>query len=130
MRKDEVLAGLNKGTYSLAEVKNIVQQVSTKVIPEVFKKGDVFLAAAGDKMRPCVAAKVSSELIYAIPLTHENGAFNSVPYKSRMWGDGYLSKALVTIGPDRAKDSFQGIFDHPRALNEAIKLLKQEVNKI
>lgn len=128
--KDEVIEGLSKSTYSIGEVKNLVNSVSTKVIPDTFKKGDVFRASAGDKVRPCVAVKVTSEVVFAIPLTHENGVFRSVPYKSRMWGEGYISKALITIGADKARDSFIGVFDQPRALNDAIKQLKQEVSKI
>lgn len=131
--KDEIIKGLNKKLYTATETAHLIRQIQTARVnpPSKFKKGDVIVVVdSGHKTRPSVIVKVYRDSVMSIPLSTTEDELNLVPYKSRFWGEGWFSKALVTTKKADAETYFKGVFDNNRGLNDAIKAIKELINQI
>jgi hypothetical protein len=119
-------------TYLGSHVKKTIVETDFKILkqtsypPEQIKKGDVLILPQGSKSRPCVVAKVLKDrtCIY-IPLTSTDNIHCLTPYKSRFFKDGCFCKSVDLCSEEQAIRSFVGVFDNMRALNSAIKEIKQ-----
>ena len=122
-------------TYVGSHVKKTIIDTDFKVLkqnsypPEQIKKGDVIVLPQGSKNRPCVIAKVLKDrtCIY-IPLTSTDNLHCLTPYKSRFFKEGCFCKTIDICSEEKAIQSFVGVFDNMRALNQAVKELKSFIN--
>lgn len=130
--REKTLASLNQPTYSQATVRTLITQLTTlgEGAPSVLKKGDVYHAQVGAKYRPAVIVKVLPSVVYSIPLTHEDGEFSLHPSDSRFFGEGFFCNQLLSSTVEYAKSQFIGVYDNMKAVNEALKLLKEQVKKL
>jgi len=130
--REKTLASLNQPTYSQATVRTLITQLTTvgEGAPSVLKKGDVYKVQVGAKYRPAVIVRVLPTVVYSIPLTHENGEFSILPVDSRFFGQGYFCNQLLSSTIEYAKSQFLGVFDNMKSVNEALKLIKEQVKKL
>jgi len=130
--KSEVLASITKNNYSQGEVKQLVTSVSSgiKTAPTYFKRGDVYYAGVGAKRRPAVIIKVVNDMVFAIPVTHEDGGYVLLEFESRFLGKGFFTTNVVSAPISYVKDNFLGVFDNAKVLSKAINVLKSLLNNV
>lgn len=122
---------IDKPSVSVAMLRHFVTSVTMEIEPpKYYKKGDVIQFEAGLKPRPCVIVKLEEEIVYAIPLSSTCDEINLCESRSRFFGRGFFSKTIVAIKTKYCNEHYLGIYDNPKLLNKAIKLLKQEINNI
>ncbi len=130
--KNSVLESLKDKGYSFAEVKHIIGTITfvDGKHPSKFKIGDVYIAQCGTKRRPVCIVKVTDCVIYGIPVSTTEDCLNMCSFKSRFLGEGFFSGQLVSSSIEYVKENFAGVLDSPRDLKNAVKLLKEIVNKL
>jgi len=130
--REKILASLNQPTYSQATVRTLITQLTTvgERAPSVLRKGDVYSAQVGAKYRPAVIVRVLPSVVYSIPLTHEDGEFSILPADSRFFGDGFFCNQLLSSTVEYAKSQFLGVFDNMKSVNQALRLMKEQVKKL
>ena len=130
--KQELLESIRlskKTSYSVAEVNNFITSISTKETKVPYlKKGDVITHMVGTKVRPCVVAKVTLNTCWVVPLSSTEDELNLYESKSRFFGKGHFSKAIVSVKMDFAKSNFIGVYDNPKRLNRALRAIKRELS--
>lgn len=128
----DIIDSSGKISFTKGEAKDFVCAVSGTAanIPTYFKKGDIVVAGVGLKKRPCVVIKVCLDVLYLIPLSTTEDSLNLMPFRSRFLGEGFFSKGVSVVTIEYAKENFTGVFDNPKALNAAIKKIKEEINSI
>lgn len=137
--KQVVLNSITPRTYGYAEVKSLVNSVSvavdssevavTKHKPPYPKKGDVFKMFTGMKNRPVVVAKVLSDVVIGIPLSTTEDYLNLHGFKSRMFGENFLSKNIVVTSHQSVVENFIGVLEDPKNLNTAIRKMQDFILK-
>ena len=93
--------------------------------PKYLKKGDVYIAAVGNKRRPVVIAKILDDIVLGIPLSTTKDELNLYKSSSRFFKDGWFSKQLISASEQYAYDNWVGIYDNHKRLNIAVKKLKK-----
>jgi len=90
--------------------------------PEFIKKGDVIqIADNAFKLRPAVVWRVHEEIVYVIPITHDNDC----PLKihtahSRFFGDSHFTNYFIGVPERVAIQHFIGVYDNPKELNRVV----------
>lgn len=130
--KEEVISDIDItktyiGKYVVDKINEV--EYDRKLKPVYLKKGDVIRTCVGVKSRPSVVIKVLKDKVMSLPLTSENGVHNLCPSKSRFFKDSYFCNTYVVTEIELAKKHFISVFDNPKNLNEAIKKLKEFINK-
>jgi hypothetical protein len=97
--------------------------------PCKIKKGDVITAYEGTKARPAVVIKVLKDgTVMYIPLTSTDNIHCMSPSSSRFFGEGCFTKSINVCSKEYALEYFVGIYDNMKALNLAIKSIKEFIN--
>lgn len=124
-------------SYLGSHIKTVIMETDFKVLkrnsnpPSNIKKGDVFTTQFGTKSRPCVVIKVLRDrTVVYVPLTSTENVHCLTPYSSRFFGKGCFSRSISVCTEEYATTNFVGVFDNMKNLNEAIKELKQFLNKV
>jgi len=127
-----IIDSSRKDEFTKGEVKSYINSVKMleAVAPTSFRKGDVIANGVGAKKRPIVIVSVVGDVMYGIPLSTTQDCMNLCEASSRFFGSQYFSKGLSAVTVDYAKDNFLGVYDNPKSLNQAIELMKQEINKL
>lgn len=132
--KQEVIDSLNKGSYSLSEVKHLINTVKSAepshTLPKMVRKGDVFTYTIGAKKRPVVVYKVRGGLAYGIPFSTTQDEMNLCPAKpSRFFFDhvqsNFFSKGVVVVKVSSVIENFCFVYEHKREIDNAVKQLKK-----
>lgn len=131
--KSEVLAKvINTNTYIGSKVLQLINEVTCEdspTIPQSYKKGDVIRVRVNKdgsgKPRPSIVIKVTKEYLVSIPLTSAQD-INTLCEStgSRFFKDCYFCNTYTITPIDRANESFLGVYESPKSLNNAIKELK------
>lgn len=109
-------------------VKTLKAIPSYRAQPSKLKKGDVFMYNINDnKYRPVVVIKIEDGVVYGLAISSKEDCLNLCPSLSRFFGEGFLSKGLVVTTVEKAKSKFAGIYDNPKRLHSAIKMLKEQL---
>lgn len=130
--KAEVLAKVNPTTtYIGSQVKVFVNEVTcdNSITPTYLKKSDVITTYSGVKSRPATIIKVCKEYVIAIPLTTNKNVHALCESESRFFKKGWFCNQYVTVPIELAFESYIGVYDSPKLLNNAIKLLKDFINE-
>lgn len=135
--KADILEKINSNTsYIGTKVKEFVNSVTCEndpQIPSVYKKGDVIrvrINATSDKTRPSIIIKVAKEYVISIPLTSVEDINALCPSTgSRFFKDCFFCNTYVVTPTHIANINFLGVYDSPKALNNAIKELRMFINK-
>lgn len=134
MTKEGTIACLKASTYTQMEVRNLISQIDIKEKykkPTYLRRGDIYIDRNNtNKPRPCVIIKVGKETVAAIPLTTTEDELMLIPSKSRFMEEGWFTKTLLIAKIEVALEYFGGVYDNPRALNQACKALKEYTNSI
>jgi len=119
-------------TYLGSFVKKTIMEADFKVLkqsnnpPKYIKKGDVLILPEGSKTRPCVVIKVlKDKTVLYIPLTSTDNIHCLSASKSRFFGEGCFTKTISLCSEEVAIQSFVGVYDSPKVLNNAIKEIKK-----
>jgi hypothetical protein len=98
--------------------------------PTEIRKGDALLLPDGAKTRPVIVCKVLKDrTILYIALTSTKNVHCMTPHNSRFFKEGCFSKSFSVCTEETAIEAFIGIFDDMKSLNQAIKDLKEFINK-
>lgn len=131
--KQQLIAGLVKPTYSVAQIKEMIDSLpdTPSFKPNKIKRGDVFLNFIGAKLRPCVALRVVKGVVWAIPLTTTGNvmALKKVE-RSRFYHGNFFVNGFVSCTEELAIKFWAGVLDSPRELNQAVGELKNILNKL
>jgi hypothetical protein len=121
-------------SYLGAFVKSEIMNTNFKGLrgvqrPCKIKKGDVITAYEGTKARPAVVIKVLKDgTVMYIPLTSTDNIHCMSPSSSRFFGEGCFTKSINVCSKEYALEYFVGIYDNMKALNLAIKSIKEFIN--
>lgn len=130
--KSEIIATVDpKKTYIGSFVIERIREVDCddSYPPEFLRKGDVIVTNySGTKSRPSVIIKVLKDKVIAIPLTSNKNVHSLCEHSSRFFSKGYFCNAYIVMDTEVAKSRFVGVYDNPKAVNRAIKELKEFVN--
>jgi len=112
-------------------VRKMVSEISEgRNVPTTYRKGDVFRVQGGNyKLRPAVCIKVTKNYLVVIPLTSTENEHCMAESKSRFFKEGCFCNSYIILPVDVAKDSFMGVYDSPKVLNNAIKELREFIKK-
>lgn len=134
LKKDLIAKFTPQSTYIGSHVRKVLMDSDFKVLkensqpPKYIKKGDVIVLPQGKKNRPTVVAKVLKDrTIVVIGITSTNNIHCQTPFKSRFFGDGCFCKGFDVCDEEKVIQNFIGVFDNTKALNQAIKDLKNFV---
>ena len=134
LKKDLVSKFTPQSTYLGNHVRQVLMESDFKVLkqnshpPQYIKKGDVIVLPQGSKNRPNVVAKVLKDrTVVMIALTSTENIHCQTPYTSRFFGEGCFCKGFDICTEEKAIQNFIGTFDNTKALNQAIKDLKEFV---
>lgn len=125
--KAEVLARITPTTtYIGSQVRCFVNEVTcdSSIVPTHLKKGDVITTYSGVKSRPATIIKVCKDYVIAIPLTTTNNVHALCESQSRFFKKGWFCNQYVTVPIELAFESYIGVYDSPKLLNNAIKELR------
>lgn len=131
----EVIDKVNSVTtkaFSKTEVIRFLNMVSQKPKnkPSTLKKGDVYVFPIAFKIRPCVVIKVFESYVYSIPLSTTKDELNLCKFNSRFFGEHYFSNSICITKVENAIKGFVGVLDDNIRLNKAIRMLKENVEKL
>jgi len=134
MHLDQVIKDLKVKQYGYNDVVEVLQSVTaisnSKIRPKELKKHDVIRTFEVRKARPGVIIKVLEDVVIVIPLSTTEDCINLCESKSRFFGEGFFSRNFVVVCKDEAMQNFLGVYDNPKLVNQACKLLKEFTNKI
>ena len=122
-------------TYVGSHIRLAVQQTDFKGLksttrPTSIRKGDVIVSFEGVKSRPSVVVNVLKDrTVLYIPLTSTENVHCLSESKSRFFGEGCFCKAFSVCTEEFAIEHFVGVYDNNKLLNQAIKQLKEYLNK-
>lgn len=132
--KEEVIESLNKGSYGVAEVKQLINSVKSKepshTSPKIVRKGDVFIYTLGQKKRPVVVYKVRDGLAYGLSLSTTQDNMNLCECKASRFffkdvQQNFFSKGVVVVKVQHVIDNFCFVYEHKREIDIAIKQLRK-----
>ena len=128
----EMVSVMSKQQFTKGEVKSFINSVSSRPDeqPSKIKKGDVIYNEMGGKKRPCVVVKVFKDFVFMIPLSTTFDELNLIQSRSRFFKKGWFTKGVAVSKKEYAIQNFMGVYDNPKLLNKAIKLMKEEINSI
>lgn len=123
-------------SYLGSHIRAEIQKTDFKVLkdnnqkPSEIRKADCIVVKSGIKSRPAVIVKVLKDrtCIY-IPVTSTENVHCLTPFKSRFLGEGCFSRNFSVCTEEFAIENFVHVFDDTKALNQAIKDLKEFINK-
>jgi len=128
MTKQETIDSIVPTSQYLGKyVREMITGISTanmKLCPEYFKKGDVILLKCRVKPRPGVIIKVTATYVICIPLTSTENEHCMSESKSRFFRLGCFCNSYELVPIEMAQQSFLGVYDAPKLLNQAIKELR------
>lgn len=128
-----IIKELKVKNYGYNDVKEILESIThvdtAKNRPQQLKKGDVYRVWTGKKNRPVVVIKVTESMVIGLPLSSTKNALNLHNFKSRFFGEGYFSKAVVTTFKNEAMEDFVGVMEDRINVNIAIKKLKTFISE-
>lgn len=132
--REDVLKKINPtSTYIGSAVKGFINEVTceAKTAPDFFKKGDIIKVGSSqsDKKRPSVIVKVAKDYVVSIDLTTTENLRVLCESKSRFLKDSFFCNSYTITPIDLAKESFIGVYDNMKVLNQAIKELKVFISK-
>jgi len=131
--KEQVLATVKNEAHSGAMVKHLINSITSIETkrPVKLRKGDVIVKECftTTKKRPYVLIKVLKEFSLALPLSTTEDSLNLCESDSRFFRVGFFSNQLVTLKNQDALENFAGIYDNPRNLNKAVKIMKEFLDK-
>lgn len=137
LKKDLVAKFTPQSTYVGSHVRQVLMESDFKILkqnshpPQYIKKGDVIVLPQGSKSRPNVVAKVLKDrTVVVIALTSTDNIHCQTPYTSRFFGEGCFCKGFDVCTEEKAIHNFIGTFDNMKALNQAIKDMKNFVAKV
>lgn len=112
-------------------VRKMIEEIHTpRHFPDSFRKGDVIrVNFPQNKPRPSIVIKVMPDYVIAIPLTTDDNVHCMTESKSRFFKEGCFCNSYVLIPNIIAQENFLGVYDNMKLLNQAIKELKQFINK-
>lgn len=121
-------------TYIGSTVRKLITEIeeesNARFCPSVFKRGDVIrILAPKNKPRPSVIIKVLPEYVISIPLTTSESIHCMSESNSRFFKDGCFTNSYEITPIEIAKESFLGVYDSPKLLNNAIKELRLFISK-
>lgn len=125
--KSEVIAKVVPTTTYLGSfVRTLINEVTCEdaLVPTSLKKGDVIKTYSGVKTRPCVVVSVYNDYVISIPLTSTESVHCMSESDSRFFGKGWFCNSYVITPIDLAFESFIGVYDNNKVLNNAIRELK------
>ena len=135
--KTDILATLTEGSYSQSQVRMLINSIHCDEIrqpPSVFRKGDMIKVNVQkdgtNKPRPSAIIKVTLEYVVSIPLTSSddiNALCESTG--SRFFKDSFFCNSYVITPMDKAKESFLGVYNSDKSLNNAIVELRKWIVK-
>lgn len=136
LKRDLANKFTGNSTYLGSFVKKEIMETDFKILkssgmqkPFKIKKGDVITAYEGVKCRPAVVVKVlKDESVIYIPLTSTDNCHCMTPFYSRFFGEGCFTKSFNVCTKEYALEYFIGVFDNMKALNQAIKDIKEFIN--
>lgn len=121
-------------TYIGSHIKTEIQKTDFKHLksiqkPNVIKKGDALVVQEGAKTRPAIVVKVlPNRTVVYIALTGSENVHCMTPFKSRFFSEGCFSRSFSICSEEYAIENFIGVCDNMKAVNQAIKDLKDFVN--
>ena len=127
MDKFGAIACLKAQTYSLQEVKNIINNIDVKAVvrkPTHLIVGDIYVDNCNGnvlKPRPLVICKVLKDSVMAIPLTTSDTGLSLCESRSRFGRDGWFTKQLICCTKEHAMANFVGVYSNEKLLRKAIK---------
>jgi hypothetical protein len=134
MHVNTAINELKVKNYAYNDVKEILESITavgtSKTRPTTLKKGDVFRAFTGKKNRFHTVIKVLNDVVIAIPMSTTEDCINLSSFNSRFFGENYFGTCLTTHCLEEAIENFAGVLEDNKSLNNAIKLIKDFVNKI
>lgn len=116
--------------YVGSEIRKRIWNTNTKFKPNKIRKGDVISLYVGSKSRPCVVVKVLKDKVVSLPMTSSENIHNITSFKSRFFGEGFISNDISTCDFDTALTNFAGVLDDRDSINIAINNLKKFVEKL
>lgn len=134
VKRDLIEKFSKEKTYLGSFIKDEITKVSFKPnqrsenIPTYIKKGDVFISQEGAKNRPCVVLRILKDrtIIYTT-LTSSDNIHCLSESSSRFFKEGCFCKTLSVCTEQYALDNFVGVYDNMKAVNNAIKELKNYI---
>jgi hypothetical protein len=136
--KTDVLAKVtNSSQYLGSFVKQLINEIhcdENRQPPTIWKKGDVLKVNVQRdgtiKPRPSVVIRVKKEYLISIPLTSSDDVnFLCESTGSRFFKDSNFCNTYVVTPIEKANESFLGVYDSPKSLNNAIKELRKFINE-
>ncbi len=125
--KAEVIAKVTpSSSYLGTYVRTLINEVTCEdaFVPDTLKKGDVIKTYSGVKTRPCVVVGVYKDYVISIPLTSTESVHCMSESDSRFFGKGWFCNSYVITPIELALESFIGVYDNNKLVNNAIKELK------
>lgn len=125
--KEKILSEIPNVAHSGAQVKHLISSISfiEDNAPTVLKKGDCVLQQCGPKSRPVILVKILKDIVVGIPLSTTKDELTLCISNSRFRRDGYFTNQITTMSKEYAKKFFIGTYDNNKALNNAIREMKQ-----
>ena len=105
---------------------------STLDSPKKIEAGDIVLFNISGQNHPCVIFKKIENTCHGIVLStkdHEHHFIANIE-NSRLYYRSKFTSTVVSMTEEQAKNNFVAIFDSPRELKKAVKLIKEKFKNI